>query len=158
MEEECVRLEVRQSMFCGDGPWKKCNWHTLRTPWKKMPPTTGKNGIAHHHKVIHLRGWDSILIPRPDRMRIISSSLRRRNFAASKLNYASHFFLSCKFCALTLIFFSQIGFRELKNQTFQCVFPHFPILPYNRYLFTLAILDKHEVVGTAVADGNASPK
>jgi len=64
------------------------------------------------------------------------------------------FTLRCINCALKF----QVGLREIKNQTFDAVFPHFPILPYNRYLFTMAAFDKDETVGIAVADGLAVPK
>jgi len=53
----------------------------------------------------------------------------------------------------------QIGLRHMRNKTVNPVFPHFPILPYGRYLFTLAVMDrKQDVVGLIVIDGNAIPK
>jgi len=51
----------------------------------------------------------------------------------------------------------------MRNQTINPVFPHFPVLPYGRYLFTLALIDtkgetEGETVGLIVVDGDIKPK
>lgn len=55
-------------------------------------------------------------------------------------------------------FYFQIGNRSV-NKTWEFSFPHFPVMPYNRYRFTLAITKSvQEVLGVFVVDGEAVPK
>jgi len=47
----------------------------------------------------------------------------------------------------------------MRNRSINPIFRHFPVLPYGRYLFTLAFIDqKDETFGLIVIDGDATPR
>jgi len=52
----------------------------------------------------------------------------------------------------------QFGLREIKNRSFDLRYPHFPVIPYGRYLFTLSLTKDNETVGLGVAESDVVPR
>jgi len=53
---------------------------------------------------------------------------------------------------------SQVYRNDVSNRTIDINFPYFPVMPYGRYLFTLAVFAGRENIGLLVADVEAVPK
>jgi len=52
----------------------------------------------------------------------------------------------------------KVGLREIKNQTLELTFPHFPVAPYGKYLFTVNLVRGGEVVGSTSAECELVPR